>query len=280
MGTYGRNDDRRPLRKFDGPLEGGRFRADCETRQRRAAAPQQTGAPRRKSAAANRRPDTVPRARKPKSRMGKMMLIGLGIVIAFVLAAQSLMQQNDGTGRENAPPQEETAHSTPAHAWRKGEVPFLYQIDPQWSEEPYAGGNIHENGCGPTCLSMVYISLTGKTDLDPAAMARLSEQNGFTVDGMTDWALMTDGAAMLGLRSTELPASVDAVRAELEAGRPVICSVRPGDFTTTGHFIVLAGLTDDGQVMVRDPNNAGNGDHPWNLDRILGQCANLWAFSA
>lgn len=279
MGTYGRNDERRPLREFDGPLEGGRFRADRETRQRRATAPQQTGAPQRRPAV-DRRPGTVPRARKPKSRMGKMMLIGLGIAIAFVLAAQSLMQQNVGTGRRNALPQEETAHSTPAHAWRKGEVPFLYQIDPQWSEEPYAGGNIHENGCGPTCLSMVYISLTGKTDLDPAAMARFSEQNGFTVDGMTAWALMTDGAAMLGLRSSELSASADAVRAELEAGRPVICSVRPGDFTTTGHFIVLAGLTDDGQVMVRDPNSAANGDHPWNLDRILGQCANLWAFSA
>lgn len=171
-------------------------------------------------------------------------------------------------------------NDAPPHAWRKGEVPFLYQIDPQWSDEPYAGGNIHENGCGPTCLSMAYISLTGKTDLDPAAMARFSEQNGFTVDGMTAWALMTDGAAMLGLRSSELSASADAVRAELEAERPVICSVRPGDFTTTGHFIVLAGLTDDGQVMVRDPNSAKNGDHPWDLDRILGQCANLWSFSA
>lgn len=279
MGTYGKNDDRRPLRKFDGPLEGGRFRADRETRQRRATAPQQTGAPQRRPTV-ERRPGTAPRTRKPKSRMGKIAIIGLGIAIAFVLAAQSLTRQNVGTSRRNAPPQEETAHSTPAHAWRKGEVPFLYQIDPQWSDEPYAGGNIHENGCGPTCLSMVYISLTGKTDLDPAAMARFSEQNGFTVDGMTAWALMSDGAAMLGLRSTELPASVDAVRADLEAGRPVICSVRPGDFTSTGHFIVLAGLTDDGQVMVRDPNNAGNGDHPWDLDRILGQCANLWSFSA
>ena len=74
-----------------------------------------------------------------------MAIIGLGIVIAFVLAAQSLMQQNVGTGRRSAPPQEETARSPPAPAWRKGEVPFLYQIDPQWSDEPYAGGNIHEN---------------------------------------------------------------------------------------------------------------------------------------
>ena len=174
MGIYGRNDDRRPLREFDGPLGGGRFRIDHGTRQQRAAATQRTGAPQRKLAAANRRPGTAPRARRPKSRRGKMAIIGLGIVIAFVLAAQSLMQQNVGTGRRSAPTQEETAHSTPAHAWRKGEVPFLYQIDPQWSDEPYAGGNIHENGCGPTCLSMVYISLTGKTDLDPVAMARFS----------------------------------------------------------------------------------------------------------
>lgn len=130
MGTYGRNDDRRPLREFDGPLEGGRFRVDYGTRQQRAAAPQRTGAPQRKLAAANRRPGTAPRARRPKSRRGKMAIIGLGIAIAVVLAAQSPMQQNVGTGRRNTPPQEETAHSTPAHAWRKGEIPFLYQIDP------------------------------------------------------------------------------------------------------------------------------------------------------
>lgn len=212
--------------------------------------------------------------------MGKMALIGIGIAIGAILAVQSLMGHKAGMGRRDASPQEQAAHSTPAHAWRKGEVPFLYQIDPQWSGEPYAGGNILENGCGPTCLSMVYVSLTGKTDLDPAAMARFSEQNRFTVDGMTAWTLMTDGAEMLGLRSSELPASADSVRTELEAGRPVICSVRPGDFTTTGHFIVLAGLTKDGQVMVRDPNSAGNGDHPWDLDRILAQCANLWSFSS
>ena len=113
------------------------------------------------------------------------MLIGLGIAIASILAAQSLKGQEAGMGRRDAPSQEQAAHSTPSHAWRKGEVPFLYQIDPQWSDEPYAGGNILGNGCGPTCLSMVYVSLTGKTDLDPAAMARFSEQSGFTVDDMT-----------------------------------------------------------------------------------------------
>lgn len=61
--------------------------------------------------------------------------------------------------------------STPRAEWVQGSIPFLYQTDPAWAEAPYAGGTVKENGCGPTCLSMAYIALAGKTDLDPAAMA-------------------------------------------------------------------------------------------------------------
>ena len=57
--------------------------------------------------------------------------------------------------------------STPRDQWRKGEMPYLYQIDPQWSEAEYGGGRFAKQGCGPTALSMVYVYLTGKTDLDP-----------------------------------------------------------------------------------------------------------------
>ena len=170
--------------------------------------------------------------------------------------------------------------STPRSEWRAGEVPSLYQTDPAWADHPYAGGTVEKNGCGPTCLSMVYVALTGRVDLDPARMADLSERGGHTSGGMTSWTLMTDGAAELGLSSEELPADADAVREALRSGRPVICSVRPGDFTTTGHFIVLAGMTESDQVIVRDPNSAERSSHPWDLERVLGQCANLWALSA
>ena len=54
----------------------------------------------------------------------------------------------------------------------------------------------------------------------------------------------------------------------------------PGDFTSTGHFIVLAGLTEEGEVVVRDPNSAERTGRTWELDRVLAQCANLWSFSA
>ena len=170
--------------------------------------------------------------------------------------------------------------STPQGDWHRGEMPYLYQRDRAWAATSYAGGTIAENGCGPTALAMAYIYLTGDTSMGPQEMAAFSEREGYVMDGMTAWALMSDGAAELGLVSEELSASAAAVRGALLAGKPVICSVGPGDFTTTGHFIVLSGLTEDGEVTVHDPNSAERSAQPWDLERVLGQCLNLWAFSA
>lgn len=121
--------------------------------------------------------------------------------------------------------------------------------------------------------------LTGKTNLNPAEMARYSEENGYVDGDMTSWTLMTEGAAQLGLSSEELPADEDAVRSALSRGKPVICSVGPGDFTTSGHFIVLAGLDDAGRAIVHDPNSAERSEKPWEIGRVLSQCRNLWAFT-
>lgn len=216
--------------------------------------------------------------RRRRSRHAAAVAGAVGaLLVSFGIVMWALGSVGVGPGVARSA--EPAGTSTPREEWRVGEVPFLYQTDPQWASHPYAGGTVEKNGCGPTCLSMAYAALTGRVDLDPAAMADFSEQRGYTVDGMTEWALMTEGAAELGLVSRELPADADAVREALTAGRPVICSVRPGDFTTTGHFIVLAGLTEGGEVTVRDPNSPERSSHPWDLERVLAQCANLWVLS-
>ncbi|MED9908918.1 MAG: C39 family peptidase [Collinsella sp.] len=168
--------------------------------------------------------------------------------------------------------------STPKREWSRGAIPHLYQIDPAWATEPYAGGTIGENGCGPTCLAMVYVALTGRTNRGPVEMARLSEDAGFTVDGMTSWELMTVGAAQLGMVGEEMPADAGRVSEALAAGVPIIASVRPGDFTTTGHFIVLAGIDESGRLVVRDPNSRNRSEKTWDIERVLLQCSNLWSF--
>lgn len=210
--------------------------------------------------------------RRRQTRHTTLLYTAIAALLALTGAgAVTLGAWGAGTADTAAPA------STPRGEWRKGSVPYLYQIDPAWSEQPYAGGTIGENGCGPTCLSMVYVALTGDTSMGPVEMAALSERGGHTVDGMTAWTLMTDGARSLGLESEELPASEDAVADALRSGQFIIASMRPGDFTTTGHFIVLAGLDGDGSVTVRDPNSEERSHESWELARVLGQCANLWA---
>lgn len=218
-------------------------------------------------------PARYSRRRRARRASARAVLLVTTLAIMGVLA---LVLHAAGATSDAGRP----AASTPRSEWRLGEVPCLYQTDPAWAQESYAGGTIEKNGCGPTCLAMVYVALTGSTDMGPVEMAAFSERGGYVSDGMTAWALMSEGASQLGLSSRELVANEPTVRAELEAGHPVICSVRPGDFTTTGHFIVLAGIAEDGGVIVRDPNSAERTAKTWELGRVLGQCANLWSFSA
>lgn len=198
-------------------------------------------------------------------------------IIAFVVLSGSCNGSSvnaDAYGNDSG-----AVQSTPRSEWRAGEVPYLYQIDPEWAEGSYAGSTIAESGCGPTCLSMIYVYLTGRTNMDPADMAAFSESHNYIDSGMTSWAFMDEGARVLGLRSRELPADYQSVRKALDAGYPVIASVSKGDFTTQGHFIVLAGTDEDGEAIVHDPNSVERSAKVWDLDRILSQTRNLWAFS-
>ncbi|MGN0073021.1 MAG: C39 family peptidase [Coriobacteriales bacterium] len=174
---------------------------------------------------------------------------------------------------------EDAPSSTPKREWRAGTTPCLYQKDPKWSEQRYAGDTVGISGCGPTCLSMVYVCLTGKTGMDPGRMAEFSQNGGYVEDGKTAWRLMSEGAAQLGLNSWEVPYDESQICSLLQAGTPIICSMMPGDFTDTGHFIVLCGIDEQGRVLLRDPNSPERSGTSWDLSRIMPQIANLWAFS-
>ena len=89
---------------------------------------------------------------------------------------------------------------------------------------------------------------------------------------------MTEGARNFGVRGEELGLSESSIVSELENGHPIICSMRPGDFTTSGHFIVLTGV-EDGKIRVNDPNSKVNSEKLWDYDRLESQINNLWAFS-
>lgn len=170
------------------------------------------------------------------------------------------------------------AFSTPRSQWQAGTMPHIYQIDPAWSELPYAGGTIRQNACGPTCLTMVYIYKTGKTDMTPVDMCALSEAGNYAPTGATEWSFMTNGAWQLGLNGTELHIDRSSITQALRSGVPIIATVRPGTFTSVGHYIVLYGIDEADQIGVYDPNSASRSARRWGVVEVLNEIEAAWAY--
>lgn len=170
------------------------------------------------------------------------------------------------------------AFSTPRSQWQAGAMPHIYQIDPAWSELPYAGGTIRENACGPTCLTMVYIFKTGHTDKAPVDICALAEAGNYAPTGATEWSFMTGGAWQLGLNGTQLYNDRESITQALRSGAPVIAAVRPGTFTNVGHYIVLYGIDDADQIGVYDPNSASRSARRWGVVEVLNEVEAMWAY--
>lgn len=54
----------------------------------------------------------------------------------------------------------------------------------------------------------------------------------------------------------------------------------PGEFTSEGHFIVLAGIDENGKIIVNDSNSKINSSKKWDIDVFMKETKNLWSFEA
>ena len=162
----------------------------------------------------------------------------------------------------------------------QGQIPLLLQWNERWGYAFYADDMIAVNGCGPTAIAMVAAGLTGDNTVTPYKVAQFTAENGdYAGDSGTSWTLMTDGAQQFGIYGEEMGLSEGEVFSALENGHPIICSMRPGDFTTTGHFIVLTGI-EDGKIRVNDPNSRVRSERLWDYSKLEYQINNLWVYTA
>ena len=193
-----------------------------------------------------------------------------------------LLQNNEETADFvfDYPEKKDTAPADTVGEVVQGQVPLLLQWDERWGYAFYADDMIAVNGCGPTAIAMVAAGLTGDNTVTPYKVAQFSAGNGYYAgDSGTSWTLMTDGAQQFGIYGEEMGLSEDEVFSALENGHPIICSMRPGDFTTTGHFIVLTGI-EDGKIQVNDPNSRVRSEKLWDYSRLEYQINNLWVYTA
>lgn len=196
----------------------------------------------------------------------------------------NLLERNPETADfvKGYPNEHDKSHKISLHREvKKGKIPLFLQWDKRWGYEQYGSDMIAITGCGPTCLSMVVCGITGDTKWSPLKVAQFAEENGYYEAGSgSKWILMSEGASALGIRSKELPLDEHRVKLELEQGNPIICIMGPGDFTTSGHYIVLTGLGKDDRIKVNDPNSKIRSEKEWIFEDIQSQMKNLWVFYA
>lgn len=157
------------------------------------------------------------------------------------------------------------------------QVPLLLQWDERWGYTEYGSDMMGLTGCGPTCLSMVCIYLLNDPQYTPRYVADFAVENGYCVPGNgSSWTLISKGGVTLGLDVTELPLDKNRIIRNLQVGNPIICVMGPGNFTSTGHFIVMTGYV-DGKISVNDPNSPTRSNMLWDYEDIKDQIRNLWA---
>lgn len=156
-------------------------------------------------------------------------------------------------------------------------VPLFVQWDERWGYEKYSGNFFAASGCGPTTLSMVVVYLTHNRDASPLAVAKYSKEAGYSVDGSgSSWTLISEGCRHYGVKAKTVALDESRMKAELDAGHPIVINVGPGDFTDTGHFMVITGYDDEG-FSINDPNSIEKSGKRWLFKNISSQIRAVWS---
>ncbi len=162
----------------------------------------------------------------------------------------------------------------------KGEIPHLLQWDSRWGYQPYGDGFVSTSGCGPTCMSMIVVGLTGDAAATPYKISQHAVETGYAVEGGGTYArYMVEGAEVWNLSAEESLESEEFVRDALAQGKPVVCNLAPGKyFTNVGHFIVITEY-EEGVLTVRDPFSIENTEKTWKYSDIQEQIVGLYSYS-
>lgn len=151
-------------------------------------------------------------------------------------------------------------------------VAYFAQSDPAWKDLPYGSDVVGAYGCGPTAMAMAVRSLTG-ADTDPGRMADWCSKNGYWAAGSGSYHSIVRGVAeAYGLQCfSEYPMTKEELRTQLSGGCIAVALMSKGHFTSSGHFILLRGVTLDGSILVADPNSRERSLQEWDPDIILGE---------
>lgn len=131
------------------------------------------------------------------------------------------------------------------------------QGDSRWGSKMYSNHGdksqtMSNSGCGPTAMADVVAALIDST-VTPWTLAQLAMEWGDrTRDNGTAWSFFAHVQAHYHFPQMIQTASLDGLKACLDAGGYVVCSMGPGYWTKSGHFIT-AWMYDGSYIYCNDP---------------------------
>jgi len=150
------------------------------------------------------------------------------------------------------------AASAPCSACAVHIQPVDYkQGDSRWGSKMYSshgakGQTMSNSGCGPTAMADVVAALIDSS-VTPWTLAQLAMEWGDrTYDNGTAWSFFAHVQAHYHFPQMIQTASLDGLKACLDAGGYVVCSMGPGYWTKSGHFIT-AWMYDGSYIYCNDP---------------------------
>ena len=156
------------------------------------------------------------------------------------------------------------------------ETPVVYynQTDARWGNKSYGKtSTIGRAGCGPTALAIAVASLTNNK-VTPYDVAQWSVANGGMCEGSGSYhSLIPNGGRHYGLTVTSIGRDGKKLVEALQEGKLVIAIMSKGHFTSSGHFIVLRGITAEGKLLVADPASVKRSNKEWDLRIVTGEAS-------
>lgn len=170
-------------------------------------------------------------------------------------ATEANVPQETVAETQSADPAMEEVAAIPAHSI---EVPLFYQTD--YPDVLYSHDTIATDGCSITCLAMVATYMADH----PYLPDELAGYFGGYMKGVTTNVERLEAASTaLQLPWRKAANFHDALKAAKE-GKIVIAMMNKNSiFTESSHFIVWAGMTEDGKILVNDPYEPNYS--AWNL---------------
>ncbi len=139
-------------------------------------------------------------------------------------------------------------------------VPFYKQGAAEWGAEPFGNGTLASDACCPAAISMVLSYFKGER-ITPSEVAARYDQDAYrsrehgSYGGKMCQAAGNDYGLMVEAGSGSL--SGEQIREALAAGKKIVMSMGQsgggGRYAVVYHYVVLAGLTEDGKVIVNNP---------------------------